>query len=222
MSILLATISRASYGDNICSGPPVGDDHLLPISFEVQLPYRAVLTESLFLSTGEYGRAVIRPPFEGESCVAIYSLKRGEAETDIRVAYTKADKNIWYAQMRPIPPSAKQAIHVKHVEAPIARSTALAIANVWKEMLCRTRPIENTRDGPVEVDSTTIEFSLVKQGQALYGQSPQQRGKHTNALYELTRSLVAYCEVEEFRRASVAKQIEDRANALLADLNRDN
>jgi len=205
-----------------CSCVPSASDHLIPVNFDFELEYRALLAQKLFASSADYGRAVIMPSAasEGESCVAVYLRGNTSGTNETRIAYSKADRNIWYAQSESNPNRSHEGpINVQHVDLPFPQSAALEIAKVWRQMLCRTRPSVTTGKERVIVDVTTVELSLInKEGEAWYGSLPQSRGSSTNALYELARLLIAYCNSEPSKRPSVADQIERSARELSMNL----
>ena len=211
-------LSQPAINNDPCACQGSNPDHLIPVSFDSELEYRALLIQKLFLSTAEYGRAVIMPSAasEGESSVGVYSS--GGAQPEVRVAYAKAERNIWYAQSESNPNrSHEPPVKVSHIETSIPGSTAVAIRRAWKQMLCQTRPSVRTGNERVVVDATDVEFSLVdREGEALYGRSPQERGKNTEDLYQLVKLLVSYCEAEPSKRFTMAQKIENDANGLIA------
>lgn len=213
LGVITASAVAPPDEDESCACRTRNTDHLVPILFESELAYRTVLVQKLFVSTSEYGRAVVIPSSnEGERSIALYSVKQGETELETHVTYTKADRNIWYAQSR----NDKTPINIHQVEAPISRTTALAVSRAWKQMLCRTQPRAATNTEKVLVDATAIEFSLVDDnGEALYGKAADQPGENTKALYQIATQLMGYCEASPSKRESIAKKIEHDANALV-------
>lgn len=202
------------------SGDRYGDkDHLDPVDFEDGLEYRILLLRKLLPATENYGRVIFMPSSsEGESSVAVYSKYTGDTEVEIIATYTKAEKNLWNANFSADPNRAKEpTIKVNRIDAAIPKSTALAIREAWKQMLYRTRP--PGLGGGFETDATTVEFALIdKMGEARYGVLPIGRGKHTEALYQLAKLLVSYCQAEGPKQKAIAEEIERRAKALVEDL----
>jgi hypothetical protein len=197
-------------------------DHLVPVSFDSDLQYKALLIEKLYVSQAEYGRAVIIPSAgsEGETCVAVYSSGTENGEPKAHVVYTRANRNIWYLQSESNPKrTSNPVVKVKQTDAAVSESTALAISRAWKQMLCRTRPAIRSGSERAILDATTVQFSLVnRDGEALYGQLPQPPTEGTTALYKLTELLIAYCDSDASKRPDLAKKIEDDANTLVAKL----
>jgi hypothetical protein len=191
-------------------------DHLTPIPFEYDLGYRALIVEKLFLTTHEYGRATIFPSSEGESSVAVYSDSRGDEELDTKVAYTKAERNIYNSRSETNPNrSHKPPVNVSRIEASIPKPIALAVSKAWRAMLCQTSSPVSTGEERIVLHATTVEYSLVNKSETLYGESlNRQPGANTDALFALSQLLISYCKAETPKRPAIAEKIERDAKAL--------
>jgi hypothetical protein len=191
-------------------------DHLISFNFESELGDRSVLLDKLVLTNQDYGRFLILPsdPSEGEIAVAVHTGVGRDLENTF-VTYTKADRNLWFS--KEYPKSGDKKIEVARIDAPIAKTTAKAVAEAWRRMLYRTQPRGFT--GIYVPDPTVFEVSLVgSEGEAMYGRMPLDRGKHTEALYQLAMKLIDYCKTDPSKRPAKAKEIEEGANSLVSDL----
>jgi hypothetical protein len=148
--------------------------------------------------------------------VAVH-LGEGRDLENTFVTYTKADRNLWFANE--YPKTNQKEIKITRIDAAIPKSTAIAVGEAWKRMLYRTQAL--ALGGPFANDPIEFEVSLVNhEGEALYGRLPLERGKHTEALYQLEKQLIAFCEAAPSKRPAISQQIERDANALVLDLSK--
>lgn len=199
------------------AGTPANErDHLVSFNFEGELDYRPVLLDKLIATNQDYGRFLVLPAFKGEVAVAVHTGVGRDLENTF-VTYTEADRSLYNALKYPKPDN--KEIKITRIDAPIAKSAAQAIAAAWKRMLYRTQAPE--LGGAFANDATMVEVSLVdKNGEALYGRLPLERGKHTEALYQVGIKLIAYCKADPAKRPAIAQEIERDANALVIDLSK--
>lgn len=216
-SALLCAASASPKASALSGCGAHDGDHLVPIVFESDLNYRTVLVNKLFLSTSEYGRALIMPSSDGESSVAVYSSKNGAMKEEAHVSYTQAERNIRNAQSREN--SSRDDIEqmkVKQIDVAIPRETAFAVAAAWSKMLCRTALYPVTADDRPIIHATTVEFSLVKlETTVLYGQIDQgHKTQHVEALYKIAELLISYCKAQPDSRPALASEIKIAADGL--------
>lgn len=197
-------------------------DYLYPVIFDADLKYRELLNVLLFVTVPDYGRMLTQPSSasEGESAVVVSSEKSGRDPEQAVVTYTQAERNLWDALTYGGSEDAAKQIKIARLDASIPKSAAIAVGKAWAAMLHRIKPRKN--EGPVSVDYTEVEFDLLSNaGEALYGQLELVNpGRYTQALYEIGKLLIVYCEAEPERRKALGKQIENNANRLVDQLQR--
>jgi hypothetical protein len=158
---------------------------------------------------------------EGESAIAIYSRGTRNGGDETAVTCTRAEKNLWYSMFQAQQTKANvPTVPVARTDAPIAKSTAVAVSKAIGQMIACSRPPNHT----VEVlDGTDIEFSVESENRevssALLG--PYAHGQHTRALHQLTKLLIDYCDAGSAERPQLVREIEDQAIRLLEMLKRE-
>lgn len=194
-------------------------DSLDPVNFEANLDYRQLLHTELLPTLANYGRMIVMPSSgEGELSVAIYSDAATADGPNATVTLTKADNNLWYANFSDGKARSQSKVKVHRVDASLPKPVAIALSKAWLEMLRRVAP--PGQDSPRFFDATEVEFALINgEGEARYGQLPQGKlGKHVEALYNLGKLLIKYCQSEDGERPALARQLESDATSLVCEL----
>ena len=124
-----------------------------------------MLDKQLLVTSGDYGRMILVPAFEGPTAVSVY----GSAFTDeypkqpwsFHITVTKANK------------SRGSRLKITRLDVSIDREFAVAIQRAWATMLLNTRYPQKSR---FVMDGYTAEFSVFVRGAGiLYGriQTPE-------------------------------------------------
>lgn len=195
-------------------------DHLVPVDSHIEPAYMQLLSHRLFLSAANYGRILVMPSTnEGEFAIAIYSRSTQNGSDDTAVTCTKAEKNLWYSLFQSQQTKTNlPTVPVTRTDAPIPKSTALAVSKAIEQMILHSR----SPDHSVELlDGTDIRFSIEREGaEPLEGLlAPYAHGRQTQSLHQLTKLLTNYCQAKGADRRSLVIEIEREANGLVQALN---
>jgi hypothetical protein len=187
-------------------------DRLVPRWPDTGLPdYHTVLDRKLSLTPADCGRLLVlpSPASQGEEAVSIWS--NGSRH---RITYTKASRNIWYAEMSPKDPDYHGPVRIFRADADIPASTALAIRRAWTEMLRRTASTGYHTER-VPIHPTEYEFSLRDGAQTRIGTVIDAlSGKRTSELIGVAHLLIDYCRSDDIKRGHIAREIEHKATRL--------
>lgn len=190
-------------------------DHLVPVNSHIEPAYMRLLSRRLFLSGANYARILVMPSTdEGEVAIAIYSRRTQKRGDDIAVTCTRAQKNLWYSMFQAQQTKANvPTVPVAQTDAPIPKSTAVAVSKAIEQMIERSRPPNHTVE---MLDGTDIEFSVENKNGLLTGLlGPYAHGQQTRALHQLTKLLIHYCDAGSAERPQHAREIETQATRLL-------
>ena len=191
----------------------VTEDHLVPKNPATDGALRPILERKLFVTPGDCARVLIRPPDTGEAVVAVYRNRAGGSGDQFFVTVTKAEKNI---DMTANVDSAEAADRIKiaRCDAPIRKTTALAIRSAWGTMLERTH--EPRFYARSTLHREELEFSIKGDGQAeVFATLPNKGGRSVSALIKLAKQLETYCHAPVAGRSKLASDIERDARHLV-------
>jgi len=197
-------------------------DHLVPVDSHIEPAYRQLLSSRLVLSGANYARILVMPSTdEGEFAIAIHSQRPQNRADGTAVTCTRAEKNLWYSMLKAQQTKANvPTVPVARTDAPIPKSTAVAVSKAIGQMIARSRPPNHSID---VLDGTDIEFSVESENRevlsALLG--PYAHGQYTRALHQLTKLLIDYCDAGSAERPQHVREIEDQAIRLLEMLKRE-
>lgn len=198
-----------------------GQDYLVPVNEEREAgepfaSYRKIIEQKLFLTPGDMGRVVHLPGTIGvETVVSVYQKELPEGAA-YWVTVTQPPHSLWNPESKN-GESTSASAKVLRLDAPLPKSTALAIQKVWRAMLLGVREPPESKE--VLVDSSTEIFSAAgEDGRLLRGQVEGLPRGNVAALSDLADLLTAYPETPEPQRANAAQKIEKNVEALLRRL----
>jgi hypothetical protein len=105
---------------------------------------------------------------------------------------------------------------VTRCDAPVPRSTALIVRELWLEALRGMQRYEG--DALLLHGSTEIFFARDDNGRPLAGVLPRDPGPKTKQLLEVAMLLLAYCDAPGSARSRLSVQIEQEAIRLLSHI----
>lgn len=210
-SVLVVGMLLSSIG-NDAAGSDKRINSLLTVDKDQALDLRKAIADLLLVTSADGGRMVVRPSWEPEYAVAIYSQPDSRSsEITYRITVTRASMSISYALENKLPLS---EIKVSRSDAPIPFSTASALRRLWNEMLSHVGEDRLPNDYFAPVDAGIVEFGLVdKQGERV-GELPTNPGSDVDAFERLGMQLAEYPSASSSKQAVLAHQIEHEANAL--------
>jgi hypothetical protein len=192
-------------------------DHLIPSKGYVDSAYEALLRRNLFLTSGNYARIVTLASAAsmGESAISIYS-KSGRSGESILITWSRAERNLWYAENGDDPAFPKKRIKIERRDAVFPKVLAETISAGVKRMLEGARPM--TANGQIVVDPVNIEISVEGGATAVQRAvlTPDAVGKTTSSFRCVVRLLEAYCQTSsETTRSELARKIAMCAKSLV-------
>ena len=187
-------------------------DHLvidvLPRPGTVEAEYSALIEKELHVTRGDLARFVQTPGPLNQPEIAV-ALDPDANKSGYTLTATKPTRILapFALQVR----SGVKSWRVLRATAPLPKSTALAIHELWLTMLrqARTQP-------PTIVEGTCQEFSAVGPDGILLRAITQTLSGKTLELVEIGFSLIDYCHLPVAKRAEAARKIEVRARSLRA------
>jgi hypothetical protein len=214
---ILSAVVALAYAANVSAQRPAdrASDHLVFTSMNgLDARYEQLLAQKLFETPSDFGRAVVRPPFEGERALSIYSLD-GNADLAALVL-AKAERNIWRAaadldhDLRVSP-----RVRITSAKATMKRRVALVVAEAIGHAIAGTQPLASTEAVPV--DGTSIVFFAPAQAKTKVRSAlldPIAEGKLSQALRRLVVLLEKYCTSSSATRHQLSKEIEEQARVI--------
>lgn len=181
--------------------------HLVPANDKELPAYRADLQSKLLITPADAARMIVRPAWQPEYAVSVYSNPPASADDVARynVTVTRASANIW---------SGREPVQTIRSDAELPASVALLVKEVWKQMLLATRSYDSPVDSPV--DGGIVEFALSESNQSgLRGELPVNAARDVLAFQTLGTLLVKYCDAPANERNALATEIEQAAKNLL-------
>lgn len=196
-------------------------NYLVPVNEEREAgepfaSYRKVIEQKLFVTPGDMARVVHLPGTIGvETVVSVYQ-KEPRKRDAYWVTVTQPSDSLWNPEGEN-KESTSASAKVLRLDAPLPKSTALAIQKVWRAMLLGVR--EPPESKGLLVDSSIEIFSAAgENGRLLRGQVEGLPRGNVAALSHLADLLMAYPETPESQRADAAQRIEKKATVLLKQL----
>jgi hypothetical protein len=196
-------------------------NYLVPVNEEREAgepfaSYRKTIEQKLFLTRGDMGRVVHLPGTIGvETVVSVYQKEPPERDA-YWVTVTQPSDSLWNPEGKN-GESTSASAKVLRLDAPLPKSTALAIQKVWRAMLLGVR--EPPESKGVLVDSSTEIFSAAgEDGRLLRGQVEGLPRGNVAALSDLANLLATYCDSPASQRVHRAHTIEKKATILLKRL----
>jgi len=211
--ISLSPISLADEQEKIHPGR-YEPDHLIPLRdnpADWNSPYMQALRPRLKLDATFFARVVIRPSFDGETCLRLHS---NDGETDIAkpskffLTSYQADKSIWYAMPGNNDAGKQGEVTVEVSSAPVSGDFARRLRTIWDQMLSRTRPPEKPNSG---TDGVTYEFSTPEHSGETWSPWENNAPRH---FANLSHSLIRYCQAKPTDRAGAFKSVEFQVSAI--------
>jgi len=199
LSLLLATAQVAAAADPLELEDGDQPSHLEPVPPRSYEDSR-MLDKQLLVTSGDYGRMILVPAFEGPTAVSVY----GSAFTDeypkqpwsFHITVTKANK------------SRGSRLKITRLDVSIDREFAVAIQRAWATMLLDTRYPQKSR---FVMDGYTAEFSVFVRGAGiLYGRIQTPETGLPKEFVEIGLDLVAYCSASEKERLAKRNAIIGR------------
>jgi hypothetical protein len=177
---------------------------------EMGSDYRALYEKELFVTPGRLARFVQLPgPVnQPEISVALDQIPHGASYTLTGTKPTKILANLVPRQKNAHPPA--ELVPVSRKDAPIPKSTALAIHKLWLTMLQhQAQPRFVIGEGTTEIFSAEG-----PDGKQLRAALPPGAGKTTTELAKIGFMLFDYCYDPVSDRAKKAHEIEERVSSL--------
>ncbi len=202
---VLSAMSRdtsSANGDRL-----VKDD--LPRAGTVEAEYSALVEKELYVTRGDLARFVQTPGPLNQPEIAV-ALDQDANKSGYTLTATKPTKILapFALQVR----SGVKSWRVLRATAPLPKSTALAVHELWLTMLRQARRWSPPNYG----EATWEEFSAVgPDGNRLLG-AAAIRGDQTWELDQIGFLLFDYCYVSVSHRPKTARKIEMRARSLRA------
>ena len=201
------------------------NDHLVPVPEYTgsSKAYRNLCRERLVVTPADVASFMQLPGSnKPEMVISLYqdSKKIHGLPGDYWMTVTKPSLSLFkcipYTDVQnPVDPG---TVNVQRCDAPVPRSTAIAIHKLWKAMLEHARPVSHP-ERYMSIDSVTEVFSVkTSAGTTLEGESPKvplPPKANADELAWLAVSLADYCELGLPERAHFAQRIEQQAAALL-------
>lgn len=224
-ALLMATLCLCTSLSNRASGSDA--DHLVPVekALGTRAAYGELWQQKLLLTPGEVARFVGLPGTVGvETAVSVYRTpgKKDSLAGNYWVTATQASERLWNCVERPGERKVdSNTIHIERCDAPIAKSTAIAVHKVWLAMLSQARPARHSNE--IVLDSSREIFSATdSQGNVLQAESSTDPQANSRALIDIALTFLEYCGAPVEQRMSIAHKIEREASNLLKRLERSN
>lgn len=211
----------------VCAAAP-DKDYLVLVDIAQASAYRATLLSKIGITPFDYGRIIVRPSFEPEFAISVYSQRDTHGRPAHHITYISLAENLYQKTDGGHHVEKARRLRTRRIDADLSETTANVLREVWFQMLRRASghvPPPRSEWEVIPGDTTDIEWSLEQaNGTALYGQLNQyvaKIGKRTQTFIHLTDDLlVEYCEAKPSSRASLDAKLHAEARRLLALLRR--
>ena len=198
--------------DNDAAGADTRVNSLLRVDKDQTPDLRKAIADLLLVTPADCGRMVVRPSWEPEYAVAIYSRPDSHSsEVSYWVTLTRASMSISYALENKLPLT---QIKVERNDAAVLQSTALALRRLWNEMLSHVGKDRVPDDYFAPVDGGIVEFGLADRQAERIGELPTNAGNDLEAFERLGMLVAEYPRAPSSKQPVLAHQIEHDANAL--------
>jgi hypothetical protein len=185
-----------------------------------QNEYAKLIRHTLLVPDKCLIRMLELPPFDLESSVAIIERPTANGrDVEYRVIVRRMTSSLWQFQNRDGQKRNHSALPaVDQRAAVIPRSTALAIAELWRTALARRRPLKYQY---LQLDKGTSAFFAEVKDIGVWGELPPSPSRSLDQMHTLGGLLMDYCEPSLSHRSSIAKTIERSAKRLIPAIQRD-
>ncbi|PYJ84135.1 MAG: hypothetical protein DME22_13885 [Verrucomicrobia bacterium] len=186
-------------------------DHLEPVPLRSG-EYSRMIEERLLVTTGDYGRMILLPSFEGETAISIYGSDFTEEypkqPRTFHITVTKADKSLYLTLPRGHHKDPGPRPKIIRLDVKIDRDFAVAIQRAWATMLLNTRYPLKSYAG---LDGFTAQFSVFVRGAGvLHGQIWSPNHGLPKEFVEIGRQLIDYCSTSEKERPAKRARVMER------------
>lgn len=195
-------------------------DPFLRVDLNENPKYRRILSTKLEVTPFDCGRFVVRPAFDPECSVSVYSYAREGGTRGYRMTYVLASDNIWQASDGGRYLRKAAAVKIQRFDAELQKETAELLQSVWLRLLRGVHPsASETPQDWILIDPPVFEWSLQRlNGPPLRVQANLYiKGILMQKLFaDLSDiTLRSYCMAEPTKRPAIAREIAKQAKALL-------
>lgn len=190
-------------------------DHLTPVS-PLPLAYQRLIDEKLLVTSGNFGRMILFPSFEGEMALSAFGSKYTkeipQKPQAFYITVTKADGSLYFSLPENNEGKRRKPVSIKRTEVQIDREFAVAIQRAWATMLLSTRYPRRASAG---LDGYTAQFSVFVRGAGvLQGKTWSPKQGLLKEFVEMGRELIHYCSLSEKERLAQREGILKRLEIL--------
>ncbi len=193
-------------------------DHLSPKNLSLDPLFEPILAQKLCKTPFDYGRAIIRPPFEGEVSLSVYSVRRHNSLRYLATLLT-APRSLWQLTDGGHFPGRAVKLKMDRRDSELPEATARLIRDCWQMMLRESKTL-HPKSKVITMDTTFAEISLQSTGgksvAAELNFALAYPGRRTKLFVELWNSINAYIEAGVADKAGKLNLLDSKARELLA------